>query len=73
MPAERDAVRHARGDVVGIGQFQHLADFFFGRTVEHRRGKRHTLLQVVGQFQHFLVGQAVDMRALPVVLYTFSR
>src|SRR5690606_40452479 len=45
------------GDVVGIGQTQHVIDFFFGGTVEYWGGKRHAVAQIAGHLDDLVVAQ----------------
>ncbi len=48
------------GDVVGIGQVEHLADFGFAGAVEHRAGDGQTGLEVAGEFKHLGVAELIE-------------
>ena len=47
--------------VVWEGQIEHAVNFFFRRAVKHRRCERHTIFQVIRQFEQLGIRQTFDV------------
>src|SRR5690625_766698 len=46
------------GDVIWIGQLEHVLDLVFIGTIKDRGGNRHTVFQVLGQLDDLVISQA---------------
>ena len=54
-----------------VRQFQHVLDFFFAGTVEHRSRKGHALLQVTAQLDDLIVVEGFQIDGLTIVVVVY--